>query len=467
MKTVISGDIKIYFPTAETVKWILDNLVFDNPIYVMLKRRNKDFLIAKKHIPAKVNAFTVKANCYIVPFGCMLAMKDLLSKGEIEVDLVRSESDTAFKNMPCAVSLRDEQKRAVNALIASKGGLLKAGCGSGKTIIGIELLRKIGRRFLWLCGKIDLLKQTMARFKEFYPDLDVGYITDGEVKMGRDGTIATVQTMINVDYRLYENEFGAVIVDECHNICDDPQTRRMYSTVLARCKARFKYGLTATPHRSDGLTRLIYAYVGVAANGKFVPAHIIKDSETQSLRASYRTFDLNTKDEIEEYAESDGVVDYVKLINYLCSNDERTIEICKEIKKVQESEGRKIAVLSLRVEHCERMHEILTEMGVNSVLVTGKSNKKHRESALGNADSWDVLISTVALFKEGLDIKSLDTVFLTLPIKDRIGIQQSEGRAERPLEGKNDPIYIFAYDKNIYFCQRAEEKISRILNRRR
>ena len=66
-----------------------------------------------------------------------------------------------------------------------------------------------------------------------------------------------------------------------------------------------------------------------------------------------------------------------------------------------------------------------------------------------------------------MDIKALDTVFIALPFKDPTGIQQSEGRAERPMDGKQEPLFVFAFDERIPYCESVERKMRRIVNRKR
>lgn len=464
MNTIISGDITIVNPSQEAKDWIDGNLILTNPLYVNLIKRNQQETIARRHVPEKIKCFSMRGGSYIVPFGCLRALWPIVSKEQWELKMA-PDHPNAFRSMHCAVNLYDYQNEAVEALLKAKGGLLKAGCGSGKTYIGIEVLRRLGLRFLWLCGKGDLLNQTMKNFKTLYPELDVGTITDGDVNMGRDGTISTVQTLVNVDYRLYEDEFNVVITDEVHNVVNNPQTRQMYAKVLARCKARYKYGLTATPSRQDGLTKLIYANVGLSPRGTFRPTYEIKDSETQSLQAKYETFDMDTPTSYD-YLLEDGSVDYNGLMNYLSSNEARNASMCRKIKSLAD-EGRKIAVLSYRKEHVYALEAILRDFGVRCGSVTGSTAKNARKGLLGDPDSWDVILSTVHLFKEGLDIKSLDTVFIALPFKDPTGIQQSEGRAERPMEGKKEPLFIFAFDKEIPYCQSVEKKMRRIVNRKR
>lgn len=465
MHTEISGAITVYDPTQEVIDWCEKNLILTNPVYTNLVRRNQMQTIEKKHVSPKIKCYSVKYGAYIIPYGCLRAIFPMIKKDGFGLGYA-PDHITAFKDMPCAVELFDYQKEAVQKMLEAKGGILKAGCGSGKTYIGIEMLRRLGLRFLWLCGKSDLLNQTLQNINKLYPSLDVGTITDGEVNMGKDGTISTVQTLVNVDRALYENEFNVVVIDEVQNVNANPATRQMYAKVLARCKAKYKYGLTATPSRQDGLVRLIYAYVGMSPNATFRPAFEVKDSKTQSLRSKYEAFELDTPSSYC-YLGFDGTIDYNKLLDYLQKNSTRNLELCKKIAQIQKNENRKVAVLSYRKDHVYALEPILREMGVRCGSITGSTSKKDRKGIFSAPDEWDVILSTVQLFKEGLDIKALDTVFIALPFKDAIGIQQSEGRAERPMEGKNEPLFIFAYDKNIPYCESVERKMRRIVNRKR
>lgn len=465
MRTIVSGDITVIEPSQEILDWADKNLILSNPVFVNLMKRGQTETIQRKHVQPKVKCFVMRNNSIILPFGVGKAIGSMIRKGEVVWNFA-PDHKTDFGKMPCNVSLFDYQTKAVEKLIEAKGGILKAACGAGKTYIGIELCRRLGLRFLWLCGKGDLLNQTKFNFEKLYPNIKVGTITEGEVNMGEDGTISTVQTLINVDYRLYQDEFDVVVVDECHTVTSSPTNRQMYAKVLARCKAKYKYGLTATPSRQDGLTKLIYANIGLSPNGTFYPAHTIKDSETQSLVSKYEEFVLDTEKSYY-YLFKDGSIDYNKLLDYLAGNGERNFKICAEVQRLIEQEHRKVALLSYRVNHCQWLYSELFNIGMKVGIVTGKSNKKDRKETIEVPENWDVIISTTHLFKEGLDIKALDTVFIALPFKDANAIQQSEGRAERPLEGKNEPLFVFAHDKNISFCNDVERKMRRIVCRKR
>ena len=453
------------------MEWVEDNLTFKNPLYKTLMKQGKSALIRKSHIPEEIASYKVRNGCLILPYGCLRGLSDEIRFHGFTTDLAPIHR-TKFFGMPINPKIAEAQRAdkqyqpiAEDAMVAAKGGVLDASCGSGKTIMGIEIIRKLGMRFLWLCGKKDLLEQTRQRFLDFYPDLEIGTITDGKVDMGADGTIATVQTMINIEKEIYENEFNVVVVDECHAVTSNPTVRHMYSTVLGRLKAAYKFGLTATPFRADGLSGMIFANIGLSMNGKFRPTHSIPPSKVDTMKAEYRRIEMPTPASYD-YLEADGSINYPFLIDYISKSRQRNERITNLVHDLVES-GRKVSVLCLRVEHCDILADMMKSRGINAHSVTGKSSKKERDLTLRMPDNWDVLISTVQLFKEGIDIKELDTVVMAVPIKDKVGIIQSKGRAERKMEGKKQPLFIYCEDSNIPYCVNAGTKIRRLVEKRK
>src|SRR3989338_11589359 len=51
--------------------------------------------------------------------------------------------------------------------------------------------------------------------------------------------------------------FGMVIVDECHHLASE-----MFSRCLPKIGFQYTLGLSATPHRKDGLSDVFFAYLG-------------------------------------------------------------------------------------------------------------------------------------------------------------------------------------------------------------
>lgn len=132
---------------------------------------------------------------------------------------------------------------------------------------------------------------------------------------------------------------------------------------------------------------------------------------------------------------------YNKLIDSLSLNRERNELILQNICE-NSLLGRKQVVLTLRIEHCEYLTEELKKRGIKAVLCVGKTKAKDREKILKQEVQWDVLVATYSLLKEGVNVKELDTLHLTTPIKDKGMVVQCAGRIERFVENKKTTDYI-------------------------
>lgn len=467
MNTKISNNIIITDPTQFVLAWCKQNLVATNPVYRQLKVMGKEDTIKYKHIPETLNLFAVKRGELIVPYGCLYALWKEINKYPYEIDFNNS-GDISFKNQEPILPLYDYQKQAVDEMIKAKGGVLVSSCGSGKSIAGIEIFKRIGKKTLWLCHTSDLLRQIKDDILQQYPTAKIGLTTNGKLDIGEDITISTVQTMVNIDPELYRNEFDIVVVDECAHVVGSPTQMKMFSTVLSNIKARYKFGLTATPTRADGLIRAMYAYIGLAQNGLFEPTFKVDDSKVKKIIAEHKRVELSTGYDsyrLFDLYDTSGMIVYNKLIDSLSENKERNEVILKNIYD-NAVLGRKQVVLSLRVEHCEYLTEELKKQGIKAVLCVGKTKAKDREAILKQQIQWDVLVATYSLLKEGVSIKELDTLHMVTPIKEKGMVVQCAGRIERYLDGKKQPIIYDYVDTDIPYCEKSYLQRKRALKRR-
>lgn len=456
METLISNKIYIKYPSQKIIDFCYDELIVNNPDYVTMIRLGKENIAQIKHIPAKLNLFTINGNQVILPFGCLRRIWGLISAYNYETKFNENEP-ISCRFDKITQPLYDYQEVAVEAMLNAKGGVLVGGCGSGKTNVGVELVKRIGKRFLWLTHTLDLARQTRDRFKKLYPNMKIGLTSDGKVDFGHDGTIATVQTMVKLDRDIYEKEFDLVIVDECHKCVGSPTLAKMFSKVVGTIPARYKYGLTATPKRNDSLTQTIYTTLGANLDGEFAPVYTIDRSKTKTLTAEHRRIDTDVPFSYS-MLNDDGTFNFGGLVDYLSTNTERNELIVNNVAKLQQ-EGRKQIILCSRVEHAETLVEMLNAKSVKAVLLVGEVSEKKREKILSGETEWDVIVGTISLAKEGLDVPQLDTLHLVSIINNKSDTVQCVGRIERVCEGKKDPIVFDYVDKNIPYT------ISRYKNR--
>ena len=205
--------------------------------------------------------------------------------------------------------------------------------------------------------------------------------------------------------------------------------------------ARHKYGLSATVHRADGMIAATYALLGHVVHT--VPDEAVKD---KIMQVGIKPLGTGVKLS-RECLNTDGTINYTKLIGYLCENKERTHYIGSWI--VAEADH-PCLILSDRLNHLEALMNTLPHsMREMSVMISGKmttkKGKAEREQAIEDMRTGRkrYLFATYSLAKEGLDIPCLERLFLTTPQKDYAVITQSIGRIARTHEDKKPPI---AYD---------------------
>lgn len=452
MRTIITNKIMIYNSNIDVFWFCRDNLIVANPDYVTLMRLGKEDTIIRKHVPSELKLYSeYNGGADLeLPFGALYAIWPYIKDFPFETRF-NDNGIVIDRNMKITTPLYDYQEEAVQKMLDAKGGVLQASAGSGKTQIGIDLIRRIGRNALWLCGKTDLLNQTIARIHSVYPNIPVGKITDGEVKMVENGiTVSTVQTLVNVDKEVYTKKFDVIVVDECHACVSAPTKMKMFGKVVGSIAARYKYGLTATPNRSDTMIKAMYAILGCCPDGSFAPVHVIEKEKTNTLTAKHIRFDLDTKYNYDTLNE-DGTFNYKNLIDFLSQDQERNQIIVNNVVKVMDKHKKQL-VLCLRKEHCTTIHNMLLEKGVKSVLLMGDVSDGKRKKILNGVTDWEVIVGTVSLVKEGLDIPELSCLHWAMVIGDKVATIQSAGRIERVCENKPEPEIYDYVDMNYPYC---------------
>ena len=366
MRAIVSNEIRIESPTPEIISWCNRYLVYDNPEYQQLKRMGKDDYIRWKHIPEKIYLYYLDGDILVVPYGCLYALLPAFNRAGCKIyQSFNNASDISFRGSKVQGidEFFDYQEDAINAAIAAKSGVIVAGCGAGKTYLGMELIKRLGKRALWLCHTGDLLRQAKDDLLNLYPMAKVGLTTEGKLEIGEDITISTVQTMCKIDPNLYKDKFGVIICDEAAHVCGTPTKLKMFTSVLSKIPARYKFGLTATPARADGLINAMYAYIGANPNGTFSPTYKVDRERVKTMEAEHIRIDLDypiTMRDQMQFLDSAGMTDYMKLIPFLCEKQARNEAIVENVVKCAQ-EGRKQIVLSLRVEHCKVLVQMLQE----------------------------------------------------------------------------------------------------------
>jgi len=399
-----------------------DSLTIDNPKYKDAKKYGR---WVGRNFKQKLYLFELDESGIFFPRGfaaqAVELCKKYMGRGPKIKDLRRrlAEIDFDFQG-----DLRPYQQKAVQDILRRHFGVLVATTGSGKTVMALEVIARRRQPALILVHSRELMYQWEERIRQFL-GIDAGLIGDSKFEI-QPLSIAIVNTARK---RLDELTpcFGHLIVDECHRV---PAT--LFTEVVRRFDTYFMLGLSATAYRrEDGLTRLIYLFMGERA-------HQVDSKELTATGAVLKPEFIQKTTDFKYVFRGN----YQALMNSLTKNDMRSQQIADDIyTESMKTEGI-VLVVSDRVAHCRKLADMLAGKGLKVSVLTGKQTMTERSEIvdLVHCGAIKVLISTLQLVGEGFDAAGLSTLFLTTPIKFTGRLQQVIGRIRRPASGKQPRV---------------------------
>jgi superfamily II DNA or RNA helicase len=281
---------------------------------------------------------------------------------------------------------------------------------------------------LILVHTTDLLNQWRRELaeKSLFPG-GIGTWGGGE-KVGGQAIVATIQTLVRhipAELREWLSQFGCVILDEAHHC-----PAETFMAVFNLCPAKFRFGVTATPRRKDGLDFLMTDVIGP----------IVSEVTDEELVAEGRSQQCTVREMPTTFYTRYTVDEWNSLLAELTTDEERNNLIIRTVVK-DWHEGHFPLILSGRVPHCKMLVERLRANGMNAHLLVGEVSKNVREQITVHAKRGliDAIVAT-KVADEGLDIPQLSCIHLTTPTANESATQQRIGRIRRPIEGKTSLV---------------------------
>ena len=318
--------------------------------------------------------------------------------------------------------LRDatQQNEALAAAIKAGHGVLSLPCGYGKTTVSLAIACKLGYRTMIVVHKQFLADQWRERIQQFCPGATIGIVQQDKKEVECDFIIAMLQSLSLKEYSFGDFEsIGTLIVDEAHHIC-----AKVFSQSLFKMCPKHIYGLSATPERKDGLTKVLHWFMGPT----FFAVERKNQEQVEVMTITYDS--PNYKNPPPSMR--NGKISMPNMITHLVEDRQRNQMLVQLVKKASAG-NRQLLVLSDRRLHCEFLHQCFPK---TSGLYMGGM----KEAALHESSKKKIIFATFSQAHEGLDIPTLDTVILSTPKSD---IQQSIGRIMRETKGKKNNPHIY------------------------
>jgi superfamily II DNA or RNA helicase len=325
--------------------------------------------------------------------------------------------------------LRNEtrQNEAFSKGVSQGYGVLSLPCGYGKTTVALAIACRLGLRTMIIVHKEFLANQWRERIQQFCPGATIGIVQQDKVETDCDFVIAMLQSLSMKEYSFEHFEsIGTLFVDEAHHIC-----AKVFSQGLFKLCPKHSFGLSATPVRKDGLTKILHWFLGPT----FFAVERENQDQVEVNVVPYMCMGYNETPPCNRM----GKISLPTMVTYLVEDKSRTKIIVDLIKKILLTQrNRKVLILSERRFHCEDMQKKFPD---NSGLYMGGMKEKDLEES----SEKQIIFGTFSQAHEGLDIPTLDTVILSTPKSD---IKQSIGRVMRETPGKkNNPLIYDIWDQ--------------------
>lgn len=239
----------------------------------------------------------------------------------------------------------------------------------------------------------------------------------------RSSDLCSKDFVYNLEIEGNNNYFvDGILVHNCHRT---PAT--MFSEVVQAFDCKYMLGLSATPYRRDGLTKLIQWFIGTLA-------HKIDPAKLQDIGAVL----------IPEIMTRETGFHYQKLLSLIVADEDRNQQIVRDVMWETRRAGTALVVTD-RIEHCETLAKLLHGKKPDLVIrvLTGQLKTKVRTSLIEDirAGEIDVVVATIQLIGEGFDCPGLSSLFLATPIKFSGRLIQVIGRILRPADGKRPRVW--------------------------
>ena len=348
---------------------------------------------------------------------------------------IRKEGKSLREDLVFQGSLRPHQTEITDTFVAKgKNGIICVPCGWGKTFMSLAIMGKIRRKTIIVVHKEFLVSQWIGEINRVYPTARIGRLQADESEVGDefDITIAMLQTVAKREYPDgYFNDFGFAIFDECHHL-----GAAHFSKALMKIQTKCMLGLSATPDRTDGLSKVFGWYLGEMSTR-------IRARE-EDTEVEVRVYDYTNTD--EEYTKTS--YDYrgnpirARLLNTITEYEPRTRYLIPAIKQAYD-EKRKTLILSDRRDHLLMWERLLKEAGAPDVAFYVGGMK---QNALEKSEEAQILLGTYSMAAEGMNIPTLNTIVLSTP---KSNVEQSVGRILRQKKDERqfNPLIIDILDQ--------------------
>jgi len=398
--------------TTPLINFLKEELNFTNSEYFIKKKSGKNTFGTEKYFKLVEET----ENQIIIPRGFIGKLLRFCKEQNLEFDFqdnrkLRNEISYTFN-----ATLRNHQEKSIESVSKKDFGVIVAPPASGKTIMGLKIIADKRQPALIVVHRKQLLEQWQERVQAFLgiPKQEIGIIGQGKTKIGKQITIATIQSL-QKQIEQIQNQFGTILVDECHHI-----PAETFRNSIEKLNTFYLYGLTATPFRKYNDDKLIFAFLGEIISE--ITSNEIENFQHAQIIVRTTNLDVPFNSKTDNFETLSKILVHDSERNKLILND-----IKNEIQK-----GKRIAIITERREHINTLYLFLKQ-SYEVVTLSGDDSENNRKSKWQTLQqgNFQILITTGQYFGEGSDLSNISSLFLAYPFSFKGKLIQYIGRVQR------------------------------------
>ncbi|MEC4682851.1 MAG: DUF3427 domain-containing protein [Nitrospirota bacterium] len=320
--------------------------------------------------------------------------------------------------------------------LGSFRNLIVSATGTGKTVISALDFKRFlqtnpSATFLFVAHREEILSQSLHLFRTV-----LGNRNFGECLTGSHSPQSMHSLFMSI-HLFHQRElwkfippdfYDYIIIDETHH-----SEAPTYQRLLEHFSPKILLGLTATPERMDGLNILRHFDNRIAAEIR------LPEAISRGLLSPFNYFGVS--DDSIDYRElrwTHGGYDSRELENVLTGNKVRSRLIIRAIREYFPDISRICGLaFCASIRHATMMACTLSEGGIPAEVLSGETDRTHRQSAQDRLTRGEVrILCVVDIYNEGVDIPSVNTILFLRPTESLTVFLQQLGRGLRPCPGK-------------------------------
>lgn len=448
--TFVTENLKKAMKVRAAVKTIKADCIVTNPKYVSLLRAGRDTRWCDKSLALYKIVPSDRGMKIKIDRGYIRRMIDILAENELSYRVTDARADSSDIGLGCdslkingnEVKFRPDQasliEDAVKPLLAgNKGfgvvenvapemmdGVVVAPTGAGKTIIAMELMRRVDRPFIVSVNSRNLAKQWVEKIEHCMGVKAVMLSGKNWPDPKEHKVVVAMQQTVSRQlerWREFTKHYVSIIFDEAHRV-PAMTARNVAANSLCRCRL----GFSATPERADGLTQVIHLALGKT----------IAEVSVEEVRSHGGVTPVVVCPYIFSGINHDAVDEWGNFIEAVIGDKERNRIISN--MAVRASEKMNTVILTGRVNHAELLYEIVKDSVDDATLIHGKLKADERRQAIEEMKTSSLTVGTYQMIGEGIDVPGWSAIIFAMPFSSKTNTLQRLGRIARPMPGKKE-----------------------------